>query len=207
MIQLITVKEGQNLYDVAAQYLGDLSAVQHLLDQNGLGYNNELFARQQLEYNTAEVVSAKLVEYYRSQNITIATGTSPQIVETPGPIFFNNPFAFNITDVKATINLKANKRCILHWAFFNGETAPDQAAIKAGTGAIVSDNTVLDAQELYSQVLTGLTAETQYTYAVYLEDFNTISKTSEPAYEVFSTLSTAAAQPDIFSDEFDQNFE
>ncbi len=74
-----TVKQGQNLLDIAIQIYGDVSKVFDLARANGLDIGTSLVAGIEIEIDESKIVKPKIVKYFSDNQIIIATdGTDSQ---------------------------------------------------------------------------------------------------------------------------------
>lgn len=81
----ITVKDSQNIYDIACEYYGSIEGVYELCNDNGLDYDSVITAGQILLIDETKVIDPVVVETYR------VTGDFPVLGDLPQPDF-NNDF-------------------------------------------------------------------------------------------------------------------
>ena len=72
-MQLIKVKEGQSVFDIALQTCGDVQAAVSIAHQNKIGITDELQAGQELLIPTDAPVNVDVLSYYKKNNIEPAT--------------------------------------------------------------------------------------------------------------------------------------
>ena len=75
-MRMITVKEGQNIKDIALQYYGSVTATFALIKDNPqVAVNNFVIsAGEQLLINPENIVNEEIVNYYESINYEVNTG-------------------------------------------------------------------------------------------------------------------------------------
>lgn len=80
----IIVDEGQNMMDVALQYLGDMSGVFDLANANGISITELLAPGDQLVLPAA--INTGAAEYFEERAIVIATDDNDSVAQKPGGI-------------------------------------------------------------------------------------------------------------------------
>jgi hypothetical protein len=70
-----TVRQGQDLLDVAIQLYGDMAGVLRLIKDNGLPFTPELAVGQELLYDPNAARNPDVVAHFAERNIIIATAT------------------------------------------------------------------------------------------------------------------------------------
>ena len=68
-----TVKQGQNLLDIAIQMYGDVSKVFDLAKDNGLDIGTNLTAGTELIIDETKTTKPKIVKYFKDNQIILAT--------------------------------------------------------------------------------------------------------------------------------------
>lgn len=74
------MQPGQNLIDIAMQLYGSIDALQQLCIDNGISVGAHVPAGTQLLLNESGIISKKLINFYRTKQLDVATGSG--IVET-----------------------------------------------------------------------------------------------------------------------------
>lgn len=80
----ITVLNNQSLFDISLVVSGSAEGAFTLAFKNGLSVTDELESGHVLQYDTVNVISKKVVEYYRTNNICPATALAANQGVTPG---------------------------------------------------------------------------------------------------------------------------
>jgi hypothetical protein len=71
-MKTITVKDGQNIYDIALQHAGSVEAVGAICNANDIAFDADLIPGNTLMIPSID--NEQLRNYYRDNEITIATG-------------------------------------------------------------------------------------------------------------------------------------
>ena len=74
------VKNNQNPVDIALEHYGDATGLYDLIRKNNISVNDEIPVNQKIAKHNA--VKSKVSNYYRSYNITVATG-KPVVTKEP----------------------------------------------------------------------------------------------------------------------------
>lgn len=68
-----TVSDRQNVFDVALQYFGDVSASVIVAEKLNVAVTGKLTIGATFEYSESEIVNKQVVDYYQQNNITPTT--------------------------------------------------------------------------------------------------------------------------------------
>lgn len=81
-MESIQVKDGQNIIDIALQYYGSAEAVFDLAFDNNLSLSEALAPGRILIIDPVKIVRNDIVQYYKNNNIIIATGNEAEAAVT-----------------------------------------------------------------------------------------------------------------------------
>jgi hypothetical protein len=76
-MKTIKVQDGQNIFDIALQYYGDVSAIVRVAQDNGISITQNLTAGQELKIG--EPTNKIVQKYFEDRKIVINTDTKPAL--------------------------------------------------------------------------------------------------------------------------------
>ena len=95
---IITVRDRQNIFDIAIQYFGDLNFVSIIINDNGLPWSAQLQQGQQLIINNQNVGNEEIKGNFTLSNTIVINGrfTNPSVEK---PTFDNTIVRWDNTNI------------------------------------------------------------------------------------------------------------